>query len=131
MPPQSEDFEHMSATLGFLPGPKMAQNVRGVQTLHEHFAQACQGREALDALVDAGSSMSFAELQSRSTLLARQLIEATQDYESKTRPIAICIDGFSRSTWGSGNSLCIRKHTTAILTGLIGWLAAWSRCSLS
>ena len=97
MPPQSEDLEHMSATLGFLPGPKPAPHSRVPRTVHEHFAQACQGRETLDALVDDTSSLCFAELHSSSTLLARQLINATRGSESTKAPVAVCVDGFPRS----------------------------------
>jgi len=96
MPPQSEDYEHsMTNHLGFTPG-KMTQNCKMNRTLHEHFAQSCHGREMLDALVDAGSSMSFAKLQSRSTSLAKLLTEATRGSQPSNAPIAVCIDGFSR-----------------------------------
>ena len=98
MPPHSEDLSMMvteyyaTKEIGWKP---MGHD-RRTETLHEQFDNAVIGREILPALVDGSNSMCFAEVQTRSNDLARELLTTILGIETTNAPVGVCLDGMLR-----------------------------------
>ena len=94
MPPNSFDFDtdnyNVYSTINKSPSGDL---------VHEAFQNivALMGeRDLRNAVIDGDASITFGELEQRSTRLAKTIVAATHDKLPEEAPVGICLEGSAR-----------------------------------